>query len=59
MAEPETKAPNEERPFEERRHCQVCGKPGPDIICDHCKIVVQAEALEAKRKVEKAGGGPR
>jgi hypothetical protein len=28
------------------------------IGCDHCKNVVQAEALARKHKIEKEGGGP-
>jgi hypothetical protein len=47
------------RAFEERHTCLICGKPGPETICEHCKIVVQAEALNEKRKVEKGGGGPK
>lgn len=43
----------EERPFEERHNCLICGKPGPETICEHCKITVQAEALYEKRKIEK------
>lgn len=35
-------------------HCQLCGKPSPDTICDHCKALVQAEALEKKRRAEKS-----
>lgn len=58
MGKPEQK-PEKTRPFEERHHCLVCGKPGPETICEHCKIVVQAEALNEKRKIEKGGGGPR
>lgn len=64
MAKPEKKNNKPEKknketqPFEERHHCLICGKPGPETICEHCKIVVQAEALSEKRKVEKGGGGP-
>lgn len=58
MPKPEDRKSGEERPFEERHNCQVCGKPGPETICEHCKIVVQAEALNQKRKIEKGGGGP-
>ena len=58
MPKPEDKKTETERPFEARHHCQVCGKPGPETICEHCKIVVQAEALNQKRKIEKGGGGP-
>ena len=47
----------EERPFEERHNCLICGKPGPETICEHCRIVVQAEALAEKRKIEKGGRG--
>ena len=49
----------EKQPFEERHRCMICGKPGPETICEHCKIVVQAEALSEKRKIEKEGGGPK
>ena len=58
MPESEKKKTDEERPFEERHNCRICGKPGPETICEHCKIVVQAEALDQKRKIEKGGGGP-
>ncbi len=58
MGEPEQK-PEKKRSFEERHTCLICGKPGPDTICEHCKIVVQAEALNEKRKIEKQGGGPK
>jgi hypothetical protein len=42
-------------------HCLLCGQVGPVVlyghwICDHCKNVVQAEALARKRKIEKEGG---
>jgi hypothetical protein len=47
----------EKRPFEERHNCLICGKPGPETICEHCKITVQAEALAEKRKIEKGGRG--
>jgi hypothetical protein len=49
------KGKKEEKPFEERHNCLVCGKPGPDTVCEHCKITVQAEALAQKRKIEKGG----
>jgi hypothetical protein len=26
-------------------------------VCEHCKNVVQAEAVSKKRKIEKEGGG--
>ncbi len=43
----------EEGAFERRHTCLICGKPGPETICEHCKITVQAEALAEKRKIEK------
>lgn len=48
----------EKQPNDLRHNCMICGKPGPEMICEHCKIVVQAEAVANKRKVEKEGGGP-
>ncbi len=51
-------APEEEKP-EKKYRCLLCGKPAPETICEHCKIVVQAEALASKRKIEKEGGGPK
>jgi len=59
MADPEKKKREDKQSFEERHACLICGKPGPDIICEHCKIVVRAEALSEKRKIEKEGGGPK
>jgi hypothetical protein len=61
MAKPEPKGKQNEKKqsFEERHACLICGKPGPETICEHCKIVVQAEALSEKRKIEKGGGEPR
>ena len=53
----------EEKPlFEEPSHCLLCGGVGPALLyghwlCEHCKNVVQAEALSKKRKIEKEGGG--
>jgi hypothetical protein len=55
MGTPAEKSENQDRPFEERHNCLVCGKPGPDTICEHCKITVQADALAQKRKIEKGG----
>jgi hypothetical protein len=57
MTKPEQKT-DKQRPFEERHACLICGTPGPETICEHCKIVVQAEALAEKRKIEK-GDRPR
>lgn len=50
-------------PFEQPSHCLLCGQVGPVLlyghwVCDHCKNVVQAEALAKRRKIEKEGGGP-
>jgi len=36
-------------------YCHMCGRPSKDIICEVCKIRVQAEALERKQRVEKEG----
>lgn len=36
--------------------CHLCGQPSQEFVCETCKIRVQAEALEQKRKVEKEGG---
>jgi hypothetical protein len=57
--DPKGKQNEKKQSFEERHACLICGKPGPETICEHCKIVVQAEALSEKRKIEKGGGGPR
>lgn len=35
--------------------CHLCGQPSKDIICESCKVKVQAEALERKRRIEKEG----
>ena len=59
MTDPEKKKREDKQPFQERHACLICGKPGPDTICEHCKIMVQAEALSEKRKIEKGGGGPK
>jgi hypothetical protein len=56
MGKPEQKF-EATRSFEERHTCLVCGKQGPETICEHCKIVIQAESLNEKRKIEKQGGG--
>jgi hypothetical protein len=49
-------------PFEEPSYCLFCGVVGPALlyghwVCEHCKNVVQAEAVSKKRKIEKEGGG--
>jgi nucleotide-binding universal stress UspA family protein len=35
--------------------CYLCARPSQDIICEACKIRVQAEAFEQKQKIEKEG----
>ena len=35
------------------RHCLVCGRSSPDIICSSCKTRIQAEAVEHKLKGER------
>ena len=44
-----------ERSPDESRVCLICGKPASESICEHCKIIVQAEALSQKRRIEKGG----
>ena len=53
----------EKPPLERSSHCLLCGQLGPALlyghwICDHCKNVVQAEAVAKKRQIVKEGGGP-
>ena len=48
-------------PSQAPSHCLLCGQLGPVLshgywICEHCKIVVQAEVLSKKLKIEKEGG---
>jgi alkyl hydroperoxide reductase subunit AhpF len=38
---------------ERAKHCLVCGKASPDIICEECKIRIQAEAVDHKLRGEK------
>lgn len=57
------KKTEETPPYEKPSHCLICGLGGPVLlyghwICDHCKNVVQAEAVALKRKIVKEGGGP-
>ena len=35
------------------RRCLVCGTASPDIVCSSCKLRIQSEALEHKRKGER------
>ncbi len=66
MAKPEDSpkpTTEESRQADKPSHCLLCGLAGPTLlyghwICDHCKNVVQAEAVSQKRKIVKEGGGP-
>jgi len=40
---------------EKKKTCMICGKPSADIICESCKIRIQAEAIEKKQEIEKEG----
>jgi hypothetical protein len=62
MVKPEEK-PTDKPPLEQPSPCLLCGQAGPVLlyghwVCDHCKNVVQAEALAKRRQVVKEGGGP-
>ncbi len=35
------------------KHCLVCGKPSGDVICENCKVRIQAEAVDHKLRGEK------
>jgi nucleotide-binding universal stress UspA family protein len=35
--------------------CHLCARPSQDIICEACKVKIQAEAFEQKRRIEKEG----
>jgi hypothetical protein len=35
--------------------CHLCAQPSQDIICEACKVKVQAEAFEQKKRIEKEG----
>ena len=63
MTEPKKAHEETTPPFQEPSHCLLCGQLGPALsqdhwICEHCKIVVQAEVLSKKLKIEKEGGRP-
>jgi hypothetical protein len=50
-------------PYGKPSHCLICGQGGPALlyghwICDHCRNVVQAEAVGKRRQIVKEGGGP-
>lgn len=36
-------------------YCHLCAQPSEDIICEACKVRVQAESFEHKRRIEKEG----
>jgi hypothetical protein len=62
MAKPEEKTTGRS-PLETPSQCLLCGQGGPALlyghwICDHCKNVVQAEAVAKRRQIVKEGGGP-
>ena len=42
-------------PGEKLTYCHLCGLQAHDIICDACKVRVQSEAFDIKRRVEKEG----
>jgi hypothetical protein len=53
----------EKSPRETPSSCLLCGQAGPALlyghwVCDHCKNLVQAEALAKRRQILKEGGGP-
>jgi len=59
----EEKNTADKSPYEMPSQCLICGLGGPVLlyghwICDHCKNVVQAEAVAQKRKIVKEGRGP-
>jgi len=62
QAEQNAEGKREEKlPFEEPSYCLFCGVVGPVLlyghwVCEHCKNVVQAEAVSKKQKIEKEGG---
>lgn len=35
--------------------CHLCAQPSQDIMCEACKVRVQAEAFEQKQRIEKEG----
>ena len=63
MAKPKEQSA-EQSALETPSQCLLCSQAGPALlyghwVCDHCKNVVQAEALAKRRQVVKEGGGPR
>lgn len=53
----------ESAPYEKPSSCLFFGQEGLALLyghwmCDHCKNVVQAEALAKRRKIGQEGGGP-
>lgn len=50
-------------PYVKPGQCLLCGQMGPALlyghwICDHCKNLIQADALAKRRQLVKEGGGP-
>lgn len=48
-------APKEKAKTEKKKTCMICGKPSVDMICESCKVKIQAEAVEKKQEIEKEG----
>ena len=36
-------------------HCLVCAKPSGDLVCDTCRVRIEADAFSRKRQDEKSG----
>lgn len=45
-----------QKAFASDHQCLICGKPNPQTICQRCQDLIQAEAIEKKRKIEKETG---
>lgn len=48
-------AQKEKAKAEKKKTCMICGKPSVDMICESCKIKIQAETVEKKQEIEKEG----
>ena len=48
-------AQKEKAKTEKKKNCMICGKPSADMICESCKVKIQAEAVEKKQEIEKEG----
>ncbi len=56
--------PEKQPRFEEPSHCLLCGVVGPALlyghwVCEHCKNVVQAEALSKSAKSKRKAADKR